>query len=108
MVVRLQSALRRDPQVRAAIQRAHGQPGVDGRALLVWNGDWVRNPDQEGKGLAGVRQAIAMEVAFAPEACRREPVQGLVLISMGDGPGAARVALGRGRWAWSDLLSARR
>ena len=48
-----------------------------------------------------------IEVAFAPEACRAEPVHGLVLISLNDGPGAARVALGSRAWRWSDLLFAR-
>ncbi|HEY8617180.1 hypothetical protein [Phenylobacterium sp.] len=105
MVRRLQAALRRDGEVRAAVARAN-PPG--GRAILVWNGDWLRSPGQEGKGLAGVRQAIVMEVAFAPEACRDDPVQGLVLISLGDHAGAGRLALGGGRWRWADLLAARR
>ena len=56
----------------------------------------------------GVRQAIVMEVAFAPEACRAEPMSGLVLIAMNDAPGAARLVLGAGQWRWSDLLAARR
>ena len=108
MVRRLQAALRRDPEVRAAIGQAHRQAGAGGRAVIVWNGDWVRSPDQEGKGLAGVRQAIVMEVAFAPEACRDEPMRGLVLLSMADGPGAARVVLGQPAWRWTDLLGSRR
>lgn len=107
MVRRLQAALRRDADVQAAAARAHRSTGT-GRAILVWNGDWVRSPDQEGKGLAGVRQAITMEVAFAPEACRAEPMSGLVVISMNDGPGAARLVLGRAAWRWPELLSARR
>lgn len=106
MVRRLQRALRRDPQIQAAAARAH-ETAVGQGAILLWNGDWIRSPDQEGKGLAGVRQAIIMEVGFAPEACRNDPVQGLVLISMADGPGAVRLVLGRGRWRWTDLLFAR-
>ena len=74
---------------------------------MVWNGDWVRSGGEDGKGLAGVRQAIALGVAFAPEACRAEPVRGLVLISLSDSPGSPRLALGAGRWRWSDLLFAR-
>lgn len=107
MVQRLQDALRDDAGIRAAIIEAHREERTGGRALLVWNGDWIRNPRQEGKGLAGVRQAIAVEVAFAPRACRNEPVRGLVLLTLADGPGAARVALGKGQWRWSDLTSAR-
>lgn len=106
MVERLQSALRRDPDIQAAVQGAGRRTG--GRALHVWNGDWVQNPGQAGKGLAGLRQAIAMEVAFAPAACRAQPVRGLVLITLGDGAGAGRLALGAGTWRWSDLLVARR
>ncbi|MCR5875809.1 hypothetical protein LRS10_17560 [Phenylobacterium sp. J426] len=105
MVERLQAALRKDVQVREAIGAAHRGANAGRNALLIWNGDWVRNPGQEGKGLAGVRQAISMEVAFAPEACRNEPMRGLVLISMADG---SRVALGGGNWRWTDLLNARR
>jgi hypothetical protein len=105
MVRRLQAALRRDPEVRAAVASANV---AGGRAILVWDGDWLRSPGQEGKGLAGVRQAIVMEVAFAPEHCRDDPVQGLVLLSLGDQAGAGRVVLGGGAWRWTDLLGARR
>jgi hypothetical protein len=101
MVQRVQDALRNDPDVQAAARAAN--PG--GRAILVWNGDWLKAPGQAGKGLAGVRQAISLEVAFSPEACRREAMRGMVLISLGDG--APRLALGSDAWRWSDLLLAR-
>ncbi|WP_425994229.1 hypothetical protein [Caulobacter sp. DWR1-3-2b1] len=107
MVRLLQIALRKNPRVQAAVAAAHPETIRAGRAILVWDGDWVRTNTQEGKGLAGIRQAIAMEVAFAPEACRAEPVRGLVLISLKDGPGAPRLALGSRTWRWSDLLFAR-
>ncbi|MES2034547.1 MAG: hypothetical protein V4466_10245, partial [Pseudomonadota bacterium] len=81
MVRRLQDALRSDPEVRSAATRAHRSLGPGGKAILVWNGDWLRSPDQDGRGLAGVRQAIAMEVAFAPAACRAAPMRGLVVIA---------------------------
>jgi hypothetical protein len=100
MVRRLQEALRADPEVRAAVGAAHRAVGP-GRAVLVWDGDWIQTPGQAGKGLAGVRQAIALEVAFAPEACRRQPMRGLVLITFAGGP---RVAFGRGNWRWSEML----
>jgi hypothetical protein len=107
MVQRLQTVLRRDPRILATASQAHSTLS-NGRqeraALLVWDGDWLRNPGQEGKGLAGLRQAIAVEVAFAPAACRAQAVNGLVLIRLGDAPGDPRIALGAGRWRWSDLL----
>lgn len=103
MVRRLQDALRADPDIRAAVSAAQGQVGP-GRALLLWNGSWVRSPGQTGAGLAGVRQAIAVEVAFAPEPCRARPMRGLVLLTFADG---ARVALGGGQWRWGDLLRGR-
>lgn len=108
MVRRLQDELRGDAEIQAAVARAHRNAGAGGRALLVWNGDWIQEPGQEGKGLAGVRQAIGLEVAFAPQSCRAQTMSGYVVISMGDAPGSPRLALGTGRWRWSDLLDARR
>jgi hypothetical protein len=96
----LQSRLRNDPLVKAAMAEAHSP-----RPVLVWNGDWVRHGEQEGAGLAQVRESIMWEVGFAPIACRDEPVHGYVLISLNDG---SRLAMGAGAWRWSDLLGARR
>jgi hypothetical protein len=97
----LQRALRRDPLVRAAVEDSHRT----GKALMVWNGDWVRSGGQDGKGLSAVREAIMWEVAFAPEACRKQRVHGLVLLSLADG--GTRFAIGSGEWRWADLLYAR-
>ena len=97
----VQQALRRDPLVRAAVEDGHRL----GRAIMLWNGDWVRSGGQDGKGLSAVREAVMWEVAFAPEACRNRPVHGLVLLSLADG--ATRFAIGSGDWRWSDLLGVR-
>ena len=105
MARRLQTALRKDPRVQAAVAEARAQG--TGRALFLWNGDWIRSRGQEGEGLAAVREAIMWEVAFAPEACRAEPVHGLVLFSMNDAPGSAGVVVGSGAWRWTDLLKRR-
>lgn len=99
MTRRLQAALRDDRRVRAAVAEAYR-----GRALRVWDGDWVRHAGQEGAGLAQVREAILWEVGFAPEACRRERMQGLVVIALTDAPGGARLVVGAPAWRWSDLL----
>jgi hypothetical protein len=99
MARRVQAALRKDPLVRASVHAASG------RAIMVWNGDWVQAGAEDGKGLAAVREAITWEVAFAPLACRRERVRGLVLLSLNDG--SARLAVGAGEWRWSDLLGLR-
>jgi len=104
MARRVQRALRRDPLVQAAVAQAHPSTGS---AFMVWNGDWVKSHGEDGKGLAAVREAIMWEVAFAPAACRAEPVRGLILISLNQGPGTARLALGSGAWRWSDLLAHR-
>ena len=101
MARRVQSALRKDPLVRAAVA------GSAGKATLVWNGDWVQSRGEDGKGLAAVREAIMWEIAFAPQACRAQPVRGLVLISLNQAAGAARLAIGSGEWRWSDLLTPR-
>jgi hypothetical protein len=107
MVRLLQDALRKNPRVRAALTQVHPEAASRGKAVLVWNGDWVQSPGQEGKGLAGVRELIMLEVAFAPKACRSDPMRGLVLISLSDSPGAPRLALGSRAWNWSDLLFAK-
>ena len=107
MPLRLQAALRKDARVQAAVAQAARVPGGAGQALFVWNGDWIRSPGQDGAGLAAVREAILWEVAFAPSACRAEPVHGLVLFSMADAPGAGRLVLGADEWRWSDLLHPR-
>jgi hypothetical protein len=102
MVRWLQAALRKDQMVQSAVAAAHR-----GKAILVWNGQWVRHGSEEGAGLAAVRESIMWEVAFAPKACRDRPVRGMVLISLNDSPGAGRVVLGAGEWRWDDLLHAR-
>lgn len=102
MLRRVQEALRRDQLVLAAART----PATTGKAVKVWDGDWVQSSGEDGKGLAAVREAIMWEVAFAPAACRAEPVHGLVLISLDNGPGATRLAMGSGEWRWSDLLGA--
>jgi len=108
MVRRLQDALRDDPEVTAAVTRSHRALGPGGKAILIWNGEWLRNPGEAGRGLAGVRQAITMEVAFAPAACRARVMRGLVVISFNDRSDAPRLALGSREWRWAELLSARR
>jgi hypothetical protein len=99
MAARIQSALRRDPMVRAAAV------GASGKAILLWNGDWVRNTGEDGKGLAIIREAILWEVGFAPPACRAQPVRGIVVLSLSGAGGPTRLALGGGSWRWSDLLA---
>lgn len=103
MVRRVQTALRKDPRVRAAVADAEAARGAPGRALYVWNGAWIRSRGQEGEGLAAAREAIMWEVAFAPESCRAEPVHGLVLFSLSDASGSGLV-VGGGTWRWQDLL----
>ena len=99
MAARLQAALRKDPMVRAAIV------GSAGKATLLWNGDWVRDLSEDGKGLATIREAIMWEIAFAPAACKAQPVRGLVVLSLNGAAGPTRLALGSGSWRWSDLLT---
>lgn len=107
MIRRVQTALRDNPGVVAAAGRAHRALPASQRALLVWDGDWVMNPGEEGRGLAGLRQAIAVAIAFAPRECRTQPMRGLVLLTLADGADSPRLALGQGAWRWSDLTGAR-
>lgn len=102
MARKVQSALRRDSLVRNAVSSSSG------KALMVWDGDWVRGNGEDGKGLAAVREAILWEVAFAPAECRKQPVHGLVLISLNGAGGPVRLGIGSGEWRWADLLHPRR
>ena len=101
MARRLQGALRKDPLVRSELT------DLTGRAIMVWNGDWVRNGSEDGKGLAAVREAILWEVGFAPKPCRSEAVHGLILLSLNQPHGSVRLAVGMSNWRWSDLLAPR-
>ncbi|OYX59202.1 MAG: hypothetical protein B7Y86_01715 [Brevundimonas subvibrioides] len=107
MIQRVQDALRDNPGVVAAVGRAHHALPASRHALLVWDGDWVMNPGEEGRGLAGLRQAIAVAIAFAPAACRRQSMRGLVLLTLAEGADSPRLALGQSQWRWSDLTGAR-
>lgn len=98
----VQQALRRDRLVHTAVQGANRM----GKAVMMWNGDWVRVGGQDGKGLSAVREAIMWEVAFAPEACRNERMRQPVLLSLADGN--TRFAIGSSDWRWSDLLGLRK
>jgi hypothetical protein len=104
MARRIEQALRKDHLVQSAVAVASGST----KAILLWNGDWVQDHSEDGKGLAAVREAIVWEIAFAPAACKAQPMHGLMLISLNDGSGSARLALGHGDWRWSDLLGLRR
>jgi hypothetical protein len=101
MARRVQSALRRDPLVRAAVSPSSG------KAILVWNGDWIQSGGEDGKGLAAVREAILWEVGFAPPACRAQSMHGVILLSMNASSGPVRLAVGSHAWRWSDLLARR-
>ena len=109
MVEWLQNQLRRSARVQSVVASAHlaASPAAR-RGMMVWDGDWVRMPGQDGHGLAGLREAIMMEVAFAPAACRADPISGLVLLSLDDGPSAPKIVIGAPRWQWSELLTPRR
>lgn len=104
MVARLERALAADADIRAAVAASFAGRGGASDAVLVWDGDWLQSPGQAGKGLAGVRQAIAVEVAFAPRACRDQVVRGAVVLAAAPDPDAPRLALRAGVWRWRDLL----
>ena len=101
MASRLQDALRRDPLVQTAVSR------FTGKAIKVWDGDWIWFQGDVGQGLTAVRQAMAWEIAFAPEACRNKPMHGLVVLSLNQSRGSVRLAVGQGDWRWTDLLTSR-
>ena len=103
MAGRLQAMVRRDAKVQSTVRAAQAQMQAGRRAMVIWDGDWVHALNQDGRGLAGVRQAIAVEVAFAPRECRMERVNGMVVLSLGDDPLAPRLAFGAPSWRWGEL-----
>lgn len=105
MAGRLQAMVRRDARVQASVRQAQSAFNAGRRAMQIWDGDWVQSTGQEGRGLAGVRQAIAVEIAFAPRECRMTPVRGLVVLSLGDDAGSPRLALGTTQWRWGELAT---
>ncbi len=105
MLGRLQAMVRRDARVQSTVRRAQQELNAGRRAIQLWDGDWIQSTGQDGRGLAGVRQAIAVEIAFAPRECRMEQVRGLVVLSLGDDAGAPRLALGAPSWRWGELAT---
>jgi len=103
MVGRLQSMVRRDARVQTTVREAQARMQSGGRAIVIWDGDWVHALNQDGRGLAGVRQAIAVEVAFAPRECRMERVNGTVLLSLGDDAASPKLAFVAPDWRWGEL-----
>jgi hypothetical protein len=95
MARRLEEDLGHDHLVQGAVA------GFAGKAVMVWNGDWVWIDGEDGKGLTAVRQAMMWDIAFSPQACRAQPMHGLVVIAANSG---ARLVVGSGAWRWSDLL----
>lgn len=104
MVARLEAALRDDIEVRRAVTEVLAARQAAGQAVQVWNGDWLQSPGQAGKGLAGVRQAIAVEVGFSPRECREQRVSGLVVLALDGSTTGPKLALGTAAWRWRDLL----
>ena len=99
MAQRLQEAVGRYPPARAmAVQ-------MGGKAVMIWNGDWVTMSGAQVKGLRAVRQIVESEIAYSPEACRTQSMRGLVVLSFEGPQGKTRLALGHAEWRWSDLLT---
>ena len=95
MAARLQASLLKDSIAQSALAN------LNGRAIMVWNGAWVRFDGEDGNGLSAVREAVMWDIAFAPKACQDEQMHGLVVLKAGRG----RIALGGGAWRWGDLVT---
>jgi hypothetical protein len=98
MARRLEDDLKRDQLVQTAVA------SFSGKAMMVWDGDWVWIDGEDGKGLTAVRQAMMWDIAFAPKPCRAQTMHGLVVINANPAHGAARLVVGGATWRWSDLL----
>ena len=106
MVRRLQGELQKDGQVTLALAGRARDAQASRGLIPVWNGSWIRSSDQDGEGLAVIREAIIMRVFSAPEACRVAPMHGPVLIRVSHAAGASTIAVGARDWRWADLLMA--
>ena len=95
MAARLQASLLKDTIAQEALAN------LNGRAIMVWNGAWVRFDGEDGNGLSAVREAVMWDIAFAPKACQDEQMHGLVVLKAGRG----RIALGGPAWRWGDLVT---
>jgi hypothetical protein len=101
----LEAALRRNPRVLAAVIQARRPSSTFGNAIVIWNGDWVRSRDEDGKGLAAVREAISLQIVSESPKCLAQPMRGQILIAFGQAADDASLAIGGTAWRWSDLLA---
>lgn len=99
MAMRLQTALRQAPLIRAVAGR------LSGKAVRIWDGQWLQTQGEAGNGLAAVRQVIMLEIAFAPPACRFQGMRGLILLSPDPMTDSPRLAIGKDQWTWDDLVT---
>lgn len=69
-------------------------------AIMVWDGAWSLDP-----AVLPVRRVVARLVAAAPPSCRDEILTGPRLLFVSVATNTVSVAIGSGRWSWSELLS---
>lgn len=100
----LQSALQNEPLVQEALTAIPSSARSVANAVMLWNGRWSPAPNA-ALGMARIRALVVAGVASAPESCQLAPINGPVLITVGDPANSTVLAVGSGQWRWRDLLA---
>lgn len=100
----LQAALQDDPAALSALASVPRSARSVANALMLWNGTWPPPPANAGPGLAQLRAVIVAGISAAPASCQNEPINGPILISVGEQADGTVLAVGSGQWRWRDLL----
>lgn len=73
---------------------------VPERALMIWNGRWLKRPEAQP-----LRAAIVAALASSRAECLDEAQIGPRLIVVGVGETTIAIGIGSGSWTWRQLLS---
>ena len=101
----VQAALRGDSGVLNALDAIpHSARSVAG-AVMLWDGHWATSAALGGPGaLEPIRARVRASILAASAECRDAAVDGPRLMFVADGADTVVLAVGSGRWAWSQLL----
>ena len=101
----VQTALRADPQVHAALAGMPRAARSVAGAVMLWDGRWAAPARLGGDAvLEPLRAAVRARVAAGSLECREARLAGPRLLYVDGEDGSTVLAFGSGDWAWADLL----